>query len=163
METQDKVYLKLGPKAASFYDPKTGIKLCHGEVVETTQVVADSTKVNRHLMAGGLKVATERDYKSYLEAVEALKPAVPTVTDKDDDYIADLENKTKESLEIANEAKEKAEEEAEKRLAAEKKAIYFQIKAEYELDAEQEAELEKISNNKGKLEAYLKELEDTTE
>lgn len=150
------IYIKLGPKAASFYDPSTGLQLAHGEVKEVDETLRDAPKVNKHLMAQGLKIVGESEHKAYLEALKQDTPVAKSVSDDNQDYIEDLETKTKE-------ATEKAEEESEKRLAAEKKAIYYQIQAEYELTSDQEAELEKIKNNKSKLEDMLKDLEANAE
>jgi len=159
----EKAYIKLGPKAASFYDPRTRLQLCHGEVKEVESWVIDSPKVNQHLLAGGLKQVQEKDFLDYKEALEASQPAVPKVTSDNTEYIQDLETKATKAVEDKEAAEQKADEEREKALTAEKKALYYQIQAEYELDEAQEAELEKIKNNKSKLEDMLKELEDNAE
>jgi len=159
----EKVYVKLGPKAASFYDPKTRLQLCHGEVKAVEPWVIDSPKVNKHLLAGGLKQVQEKDFLEYQEAVKESQPAAQKITSDNTEYIQDLEEKATKAEQDKVAAETKADEEREKALTAEKKALYFQIQAEYELDEAQEAELEKIKNNKSKLEDMLKELEENAE
>ena len=61
------IYVKLGEKAESFYDPTTGTLVSKHEVVILTDKAKFSNKIKKAIAGGHLVSATKQDYEDYIE------------------------------------------------------------------------------------------------
>lgn len=75
------IYVKLGEKANSFSDPITGVNLAGKEVIQISQIQANSPKTRSALRGGHLLRATSAEFAAFKKTSENLKTS-PVVLDK---------------------------------------------------------------------------------
>lgn len=98
-------FIKLGPKANSFYDPLTEQKLVPGMVIEYSDKLRKSKKVQDALRGGHLAYAKEEEFNQYRDKLEkdVNNIDVDSPTDAKDESLEiwtedELSSKNKETL-----------------------------------------------------------------
>ena len=83
-----KKLVKLGPKAETFYDPFSTLKVLKGEVIEINAKAQQSHKVKKAISTGHLTIATEDELKKFLAKSQTSDQKAPkTSTNAVDDSV----------------------------------------------------------------------------
>lgn len=105
-----KRYFKLGPKAHSFNDPKSGLSIANAMVGEIDATKASTSKtLEAGLASGHIIEVKEEDYKNYKKGITTNPTEVVEDTDTDD--VEDEETDDVEEEEEEEEDEEKKMEE----------------------------------------------------
>lgn len=80
-----KDYVKLQEKAASFYDPSTGLQLANKQVAKMTSEQKVSKRVQKALKGGHLEYSDEDEYNDYLNTLAKPGKKVKTKKEEEED------------------------------------------------------------------------------
>lgn len=103
------VYLKLGPKATTFYDMATGLQVSNKEIIEVNpKYISRGRRTSRAIQGGHLVYSTKEEYEAYRGISSSEDKANTEATNKAD-RLYDLSQKFFELYQSGKSTKELAE------------------------------------------------------